>query len=319
MTVPSRELGRSGLLVSAVGLGCNNFGRDDTPTFTAAGSAEVLDAALDAGVTFWDTAELYGSTFGLSESHMGHVVSRRRSEIVLATKFGHAEFDSPHHSEGSYGSRAYIRAAIDASLERLQTDYVDLYQHHTPDPATPIDATLEALQELIDEGKVRHIGHTQYTAEQIRAADSAAERLGVTPFTSAQDQLNLLERAVETTVLPTVRELNLGFLPFFPLYNGLFTGKFDRNGGPADSRIMRIRSFLHAEAPWDTMDAFTAFCNARGITMLQGTIGWLLAVPGLSSVIAGATSAEQVRQNAEAATAWTPSSEEFAEISALFD
>jgi aryl-alcohol dehydrogenase-like predicted oxidoreductase len=318
MTVPSRALGHSGLHVSAVGLGCNNFGRDDTPTFTAAGSAEVLNAALDAGVTFWDTAELYGADFGLSESHMGHVVSQRRSEIVLATKFGHAEFDSPHRAEGSFGSRAYIRAAIDASLLRLQTDYVDVYQHHTPDPATPIEETLEALQELIDEGKVRHIGHTQYSAEQIRAADSAAVRLGLTRFTSAQDQLNLLERGSETEVLPVVRELTVGFLPFFPLYNGLFTGKFDRNGGPADSRIMRIRSHLHSEAPWDTIEAFAEFCRSRGITMLEGTIGWLLAVPGLSSVIAGATSAEQVQQNAAAADAWTPEPRDFAEISALF-
>ena len=318
MTVPLRNLGNSTLLVSSVGMGCNNFGRPDTPTVAPDVSSEVLTAALDAGVTFWDTADIYGFEYGISEQLMGPVVSQRRDEIVLATKFGHTEFESPIAHVGSSGSRAYIREAIKGSLERLQTEFVDLYQHHTPDPATPVEETLEALNELIDEGLVRHIGHTQYTPEQALHADETARRLGVTPFISAQNEFSLLSRESESTIIPVARDLGLGFLPFFPLYNGLFTGKFDRNGGPADSRIMRIRQYLHAEAPWDTMDAFTEFARARNVTMLEATIGWLLAVPGLSSVIAGVTSAEQIRENAAAATAWSPTPEEFDEVSELF-
>lgn len=318
MTVPLRALGNSTLLVSSVGMGCNNFGRPDTPTFEASVTAEVLNAALDAGVTFWDTADIYGADYGLSELHMGHVVSRRRDEIVLATKFGHTEFESPIAHIGSSGSRVYIRAAIVGSLERLQTDYVDLYQHHTPDPATPVEETLEALNELIDEGLVRHIGHTQYTPEQALHADQVAHRLGLTPFVSAQNEFSLLTRDAESGILPVARDLGLGFLPFFPLYNGLFTGKFNRDGGPADSRIMRIRQHLHSEAPWDTMDEFTEFARARDLTMLEATIGWMLAVPGLSSVIAGVTGVEQIRENAAAATAWTPTPTEFDAVSQMF-
>jgi aryl-alcohol dehydrogenase-like predicted oxidoreductase len=149
-------------------------------------------------------------------------------------------------------------------------------------------------------------------------ADEAARRLGVTPFVSAQNEFSLLTREAETGIIPVARDLGLGFLPFFPLYNGLFTGKFDRNGGPADSRIMRIRQYLHAEAPWDTMDALTDFARSRDLTMLEATIGWLLAVPGLSSVIAGVTSVEQIRENAAAATAWSPTPAEFDEVSELF-
>ena len=318
MTVPFRNLGNSTLLVSSVGMGCNNFGRPDTPTLSQSVTTDVLTAALDAGVTFWDTADIYGLDYGMSELLMGEVVSARRDEIVLATKFGHTEFESPFAHIGSSGSRAYIRAAVEGSLERLQTDYIDLYQHHTPDPATPVEETLEALNELISEGRVRNIGHTQYSPEQALHADEAARRLGVTPFVSAQNEFSLLTREAETGIIPVARDLGLGFLPFFPLYNGLFTGKFDRNGGPADSRIMRIRQYLHAEAPWDTMDALTDFARSRDLTMLEATIGWLLAVPGLSSVIAGVTSVEQIRENAAAATAWSPTPAEFDEVSELF-
>ncbi len=318
MTVPLRNLGNSTLLVSSVGMGCNNFGRPDTPTFAQDVTTDVLIAALDAGVTFWDTADIYGLDYGMSELLMGEVVSARRDEIVLATKFGHTEFESPIAHVGSSGSRAYIRAAVEGSLERLRTDYIDLYQHHTPDPTTPVEETLEALNELIDEGRVKNIGHTQYTPEQALHADEVARRLGITPFVSAQNEYSLLSRAAETGILPTARDLGLGFLPFFPLYNGLFTGKFDRSGGPADSRIMRIRQYLHAEAPWDAMDALTEFARARHLTMLEATIGWLLAVPGMSSVIAGVTSVEQIRENAAAATAWSPTPAEFDEISELF-
>jgi hypothetical protein len=181
-----------------------------------------------------------------------------------------------------------------------------------------IEVTLEALNELIAEGKVRHIGHSNYTAQQARRAQSVAKRLGLKTFVSAQNEYNLLTRGAETGILPAVVDMGLGFLPWFPLYNGLFTGKFSREGGPADSRIMRIRQHLHAEAPWDAMDAFADFCRERRITMLEATVGWLLEVPGMSSVIAGATTPEQVQENADAAISWSPSPKEFDTIAKLF-
>jgi aryl-alcohol dehydrogenase-like predicted oxidoreductase len=316
--IPIRYLGNSGLLISAVGLGCNNFGRPDTPTVTAEGTAEVLAAALESGINFFDTADIYGAEYGLSERLMGPVVAKHREGMVIATKFGHTEYESPLAHLGPGGSRTYIRAAIDQSLERLQTDYIDLYQHHTPDPRVPIEETLEALNELIAEGKVRHIGHSNYTAEQARRAQSVAKRLGLKTFESAQNEYNLLTRGAENDILPAAVDMVLGFLPWFPLYNGLFTGKFTRDGGPEDSRIMRIRRHLHAEAPWDAMDKFAAFCAERRITMLEATIGWLLAVPGMSCVIAGATTAAQVRENASAANSWSPNAREFDAIAKLF-
>ena len=318
MDIPIRYLGNSGLLVSAVGLGCNNFGRVDTPTYTEEGTAEVLVAAIGAGINFFDTADIYGSEFGLSERLMGPVVAKARERMVIATKFGHTEYESPLAHLGPGGSRAYIRASIDQSLERLQTDFIDLYQHHTPDPRVPIEETLEALNELIEEGKVRHIGHSNYSGEQARRAQSVAKRLGLKTFVSAQNEYNLLTRDAENDILPAVQNLGLGFVPWFPLYNGLFTGKFTRDGGPENSRIMHTRPHLHAEAPWDSMEKFANFCAERRITMLEATIGWLLAVPGMSSVITGATTVVQVRENADAAVSWSPTTREFTQIANLF-
>lgn len=318
MDIPIRYLGNSGLLVSAVGLGCNNFGRLDTPTYTAEGTADVIAAAIEAGINFFDTADIYGSEFGLSEQLMGPVVAKARERMVIATKFGHTGYESPLAHLGPGGSRAYIRASIDRSLERLQTDFIDLYQHHTPDPRVPIEETLEALNELIEEGKVRHIGHSNYSGEQARRAQSVAKRLGLKTFVSAQNEYNLLTRDAENDILPAAQDLGLGFLPWFPLYNGLFTGKFTRDGGPENSRIMQTRQHLHADAPWDAMDKFTKFCDERRITMLEATIGWLLAVPGMSSVIAGATTVVQVRENADAAVSWSPTTREFNQIANLF-
>ena len=182
----------------------------------------------------------------------------------------------------------------------------------------PIEETLEALNELIEEGKVRHIGHSNYTAEQARRAQSVAKRLGLKTFVSAQNEYNLLTRDAESDIIPAAQALGLGFLPFFPLHNGLLTGKFSRDGGPENSRIMRIRQHLHAEAPWDALDTFAKFCQERRITMLEATIGWLLAIPGMSSVIAGATTVVQVRENADAAVSWSPTAREFTQIANLF-
>lgn len=311
-------MGASGLLVSAVGLGCNNFGRPGTRTETIEGTREVLDAAIDAGVTFLDTADMYGRDPGLSETLMGEALKGRRDQVILATKFGHSGRDMGYPAAGAKGSRAYVRRAVEASLSRLQTEWIDLYQLHTPDPQTPIDETLDVLADLVREGKVRYIGHSNFSGWQIAEAHFvAAQRAGV-PFVSAQNHYSLLARAAEREVLPAVERFGLGFLPYFPLHNGLLTGKFTRDHAPADTRIMRQRQHVWQEAPWDALDAYRAFCDGRGITMLQATFGWMLARPSLASVIAGATSPDQVQANAAAATAWTPTAEDLAQLDALF-
>lgn len=311
--LPLRPVGRSGLRVSAVGLGCNNFGRAGTATESLQGTREVLDAALDAGVTFLDTADVYGREFGLSETLMGEALEGRRDEVVLATKFGHADL-APALVGGAKASRAHVRRAVEGSLRRLRTDWIDLYQLHTPDPTTPIEETLDVLGDLVREGKVRYIGHSNFAGWQIAEAEFAAS--GVR-FVSTQNQYSLLARAVEREVLPAAERFGLGLLPFFPLHNGLLTGKFTREGGPEGSRIMRQRPHLWRDAPWDALERYQAFCDARDITMLEATFGWFLANPLVSSVIAGATSAEQVRANAAAATAWTPDADDLAELDGI--
>lgn len=311
-----RRVGSSGLLVSAVGLGCNNFGRAGTATETLQGTVQVLDAAIDHGVTFLDTADIYGKDPGLSESLMGEALDGRRDRVVLATKFGYASADMGYDFPAGLGSRRYLRKAVEESLRRLRTDWIDLYQLHWPDPLTPIEETLDALDELVREGKIRYFGHSNFTGWQIAEAELTATRSA--RFISSQNQYSLLSRAAEREVLPAVNRFGLGFFPFFPLHNGLLTGKFTRDGGPSQSRIMRTRSHLWEDAPWDALDAYRAFCDERGLTMLEATFGWLLAQPGVASVIAGATSAEQIEANARAGAAWSPSAEDVAAIDALF-
>ena len=313
-----RTLGPSGLVVSTVGLGCNNFGRADTRTETQEGTNAVIDAAVDAGITFFDTADIYGREPGLSEVLMGNALRGRRDKVVLATKFGMDMRGANGPDWGARGSRRYVRLAVEASLSRLKTDWIDLYQLHAPDPVTPIEETLDVLDDLITEGKVRYIGHSNLTGWQIADAEYQAVLHGHPRFVSAQNEYNLVHRGAEREVLPAVRHYGLGFLPFFPLYNGLFTGKFSRKGGPDDSRIMRQRRHILEEAPWDALDAYQRFCDERGITMLQATFGWLLAQPALTSVIAGATTPEQVVANAEAGGAWRPSEEDVVAIAELF-
>lgn len=317
-SVPLRRLGSSGLLVSAVGLGCNNFGRPGTRTETLEGTRAVLDAAIDSGVTFLDTADMYGGDPGQSEALMGEALAGRRDRVVLATKFGHSGRDMGYGLAGAKASRTYIRRAVEASLTRLQTEWIDLYQLHTPDPGTPIEETLDALDDLVREGKVRYIGHSNLSGWQIAEAHFVAERRGTARFVSSQDHYSLLARGVERERLPADEHFGLGFLPYFPLHNGLLTGKFSRTEAPSDTRIMRQRPHLWEDAPWDALEAYAAFCRDQGITMLEATFGWLLARSSISSVIAGATSPEQVRANAAAATAWTPTVADVAEIDAIF-
>jgi aryl-alcohol dehydrogenase-like predicted oxidoreductase len=313
-----RTLGDTGPRVSVVGLGCNNLGRPGAATFDQAGTDAVVHAALDAGVTFFDTADIYGAEFGLSETRLGVALRGRRDEAVIATKFGHTEYPSPLADVGPRGSRAYVRAAVEASLRRLGIDRIDLYQQHTPDPATPVGETLEALDELVREGKVGAIGNSNFDAAQLRDADDEARQRGTARFVSAQNHYSLLAREAEAEVLPTVEDLGLGFLPFFPLANGLFTGKFSRTEMPADTRIARQRPHVHETAPWDAIEALERFAAARGIGILEATFGWFLARPALSNVIAGATRPEQIRANAAAGSGWRPTAEESAEIAALF-
>ncbi|WEO78339.1 aldo/keto reductase [Cryobacterium sp. SO2] len=313
-----RTLGNSGLVVSTIGLGCNNFGRTGTTTESQAGTSLVIDAAIDAGVTLFDTADIYGAERGLSETLMGHSLRGKREKIVLATKFGMDMNGSNGPDWDARGSRRYIRLAVEASLTRLQTDWIDLYQLHRPDPNTPIEETLSVLDDLIREGKIRYIGHSNLAGWQIAEAEFTAKMAGHPAFISAQNEYSLLVRDAEEEVLPAVNAYGLGFLPFFPLYNGLFTGKFSRAGGPADSRIMMVRRHLLDDAPWDTIERYQQFCDDRGVSMLAATLAWLLAQPGLTSVIAGATRPEQIVQNAEAATTWRPTGEDVAYISALF-
>ncbi|GAA1789996.1 aldo/keto reductase [Nostocoides veronense] len=302
-----RQLGNGGPSVSVIGLGCNNFSRTGRATETLEGTKAVLDAALDAGITLLDTADMYGSPATGSESLMGEALRGRREQVVLATKFGHVDYPIPGTEDwGPKGGRNYIRRACEASLARLQTDYLDLYQQHTPDPSVPIEETLGALGELVDEGKVRFIGHSNFDAAQAEAADAAAARLGGHRFVSAQNELSPLARAVESDLMPTLRRIGVGLLPYFPLANGLLTGKYARDHRPEGTRIVNDKPGLLEGVDWDQLAAYQAICDAAGAPMSQVTFAWLLTRPGLVSVIAGATSPGQVIENAAAASVRLP-------------
>lgn len=313
-----RTLGTSELAVSIVGLGCNNLGRPGTLTFDQTGTDAVVHAALDAGVNFFDTADIYGAEYGLSETRLGVALKGRRDEAIIATKFGHDSIPSPITDAGPKGSPTYIRAAVEGSLRRLGVDVIDLYQQHTPDPSVPIADTLGALDELVTAGKVRAIGNSNFDAAQLREADAVAGALGTSRFVAAQNHYSLLAREVEADVLPVAAGLGLGFLPYFPLANGLLTGNFSRTELPADTRIGRQRPHVHENAPWDAIEAFEAFAAARGVGILEATFGWLLSKSSLSSVIAGATRPEQVRANATAGVAWRPTDPDLDEIDRFF-
>jgi aryl-alcohol dehydrogenase-like predicted oxidoreductase len=302
-----RALGNSGLVVSVVGLGCNNFGRrlDEDATRV------VVDAAIEAGITLLDTADSYGGG-GRSEEILGEVLAGRRDRVVLATKFGHYGADLGYGpAAGAKGGRAYIRRAVEQSLRRLQTDYIDLYQLHTPDPATPIAETITALGELVAEGKVRYIGHSNFTGWQLAEADGVARELGAPAFISAQNHWSLLERGTEAEVVPAAVHFGLGVLPYFPLANGLLTGKVRRGQGPPEGSRLADRAGYITEAKLDKVEALSAWAAERGLTVLDVAVGGLAALPGCSSVIAGATSAQQVKANAEAGN-WIPAPGEIA-------
>lgn len=307
-----RALGNSGLVVSVVGLGCNNFGS----RLDVAGTRAVVDAAIGAGITLFDTADTYGAG-GRSEELLGEVLAGRRDQVVLATKFGHQQADMGYGpAAGAKGGRGYIRRAVEQSLHRLKTDYIDLYQIHTPDPQTPIAETLGALNELVTEGKVRYLGNSNFTGWQIAEAACLADRHGAVPFVSAQNHWSLLERDAEAEVVPAARHFGLGVLPYFPLANGLLTGKI-RRGRPAQegTRLAGRDSYV-TDAKLDIVEALAGWGESHGVSLLTIAISCLAEQPGCASVIAGAMSPEQVNGNAEAAK-WIPSATERAEVDAI--
>jgi aryl-alcohol dehydrogenase-like predicted oxidoreductase len=306
----TRSLGAAGPEVSVVGLGCNNFGR----RVDVAGTRAVVDAALEQGITFFDTSNTYGDPRGQSETFLGEVLDGRRDRIVLATKFGMDMGDGL----GPRGSREYVLQACEASLRRLRTEVIDYYWYHEPDGVTPIAETLGALDELVRAGKVRYVGASNFSAEQIEEADAVARERGFAPFTAIQNNYSLLVRDAERDVLPTCERLGLGFVPFFPLASGLLTGKYRRGEAAPEGTRLAARDQVASDEQFDVVEAMARFAAERELSMTDVAIGALLARPVVSTVIAGATTPEQVRSNVAAAR-WTPSESDLAELESVLN
>ena len=307
-----RNLGRSGLRVSAIGLGCNNFGG----RIGLEASRAVVHAALDAGITLFDTADAYGDRGG-SETALGEILGPRRKDIVLASKFA-LPMDDAETLKGA--SRRYIVGAVEASLRRLRTDWIDLYQQHRPDPLTPIEETLRALEDLTRAGKIRYAGCSNLPAWQVVEAAWTARYLHMPGFVSCQDELSLLVRGNEAELMPAMRAYGLGLLPYFPLASGLLTGKYRRNQPmPEGARLtgtQRLADRYLTDANWTAAERLGDFAEARGHTLLELAFSWLLAQAPVSSVIAGATKPEQVSANV-AAGGWVLTAEELAELDGI--
>jgi len=306
-----RRLGQSNLEISAVGVGCNNFGgRTDFE-----GTRAVVHRALDLGVTLFDTADVYGNK-GKSEEFLGEILKDRRKDIVIATKFGMPMSDSARPRDAS---RAYVMRAAEASLKRLRTDWIDLYQVHRPDPKTPAEETMRALDNLIKQGKVRAIGCSNFSAAELDNAQDAAARAHASAFVTVQDEYSLLARDIERGLIPAMAQRHLSLLPYFPLASGLLTGKYRRDAdAPKGARLSY--SAHHAdvlnEKNWAKLDKLNAVAERTGHSLLEFAFGWLLAKPIIGSVIAGATKPEQIEQNV-AAAAKRPSPAVIAEIDAI--
>ncbi|MBD0292911.1 MAG: aldo/keto reductase [Jiangellaceae bacterium] len=305
-----RPLGDSGLMVSVVGVGCNAFGA----RIDAAASRAVVHAALDHGVTMFDTADTYGQ--GASETLLGDALGDRRGEVVVATKFGSDMRGANGPDWGVRGSRRYIGIAVEASLRRLGTDWIDLYQMHEPDPVTPIDETLAALDELVTEGKVRYIGSSNFSGWQVIDADWVARTSGYQRFAGAQNNYSLYERSAERELIPACEHAGIGVLPYFPLAYGLLTGKYLREEEPPPGSRLAVQRERLEKADFDRIEAIEAFARERGVGMLDVAIGWLAAQPTVASVIAGATKPEQVTANVAAAT-WRPSASDLTALDAV--
>ncbi|MGQ0839920.1 aldo/keto reductase [Actinokineospora sp.] len=293
-----RHVGDSGLVVSAVGLGCNNLGRPGTAAESLAGARALVHAAIDAGVTLFDVADVYGAPRGRSEELLGQALAGKRENAIIATKFGVDMQGGNGPDFGARGSRRYVRRAAEASLRRLGTDWIDLYQLHRPDPSTPLAETLAALDDLVRDGLVRYVGVCNLAGWQIADAAWTAQTTHVRPPVSSQNHYSLLEREAEREVLPACGRFRMSVLPYFPLANGLLTGKYARDIAPPDGSRLVGRQRLLADAPWDRIEKLRAFADERAITMATLAIGWLTAQPVVGSVIAGATTPEQVIANA---------------------
>jgi aryl-alcohol dehydrogenase-like predicted oxidoreductase len=303
----TRTLGDGGPEVSVVGLGCNNFGgRVDLD-----GTRAVVDAAVDVGITLLDTADVYGGGGG-SEELLGRVLEGRRERVLIATKFGGDMGDGTT----ARGSREYVRKAVDASLRRLQTDYIDLYQYHRPDGITPYEETFGALDELVREGKVRYVGQSNFTARDVEEVDAFARRREITRPVSAQNQYSLLRREVEEDLLPTCERLGVGVLPYFPLASGLLSGKYKRDAARPEGTRLTNRDEVFTAETWDRIEALERYADERGVTLLEVAIGGLAAEPAVASVIAGATKPEQVHANARAGE-WVPTPDDVAALNEL--
>ena len=304
-----RQLGDSGLVVSVAGLGCNTFGATLPPQDVPA----LVTAALDAGITFFDTADVYGGVPGQSEELLGAALEAHRDDVVIATKFGLDTGGLNGPDWGVRGSRRYVRRAVESSLRRLRTDHVDLFQMHAPDPVTPIEETLTALHELVVEGKVRYIGSSNFAAWQVVDADWSARTAGATPFVSAQNRYNLLDRSAEAELVPAAEQVGVGLIPFVPLASGLLTGKYRRGeAAPDGTRLTRMPDRL-ARADFDRIEALGALAAEWGIDLPTLALGGLAAQPAVATVIAGARTPEQLRANV-ASIAWEPTLEQLAAI-----
>jgi aryl-alcohol dehydrogenase-like predicted oxidoreductase len=306
-----RTLGTTELPFSAVGLGCNNFGI----RLDQAAANQIVGAALDCGVTVFDTADVYGKRGG-SETILGEALGARRKDVILVTKFGIA-MDDEGQLKG--GSRAYVMSAVEASLKRLKTDWIDLYYYHRPDPSTPVEETLGALDQLVQQGKVRAIGCSNMSAAQVTQAQNVSREQGLARFVCCQDQYSLLARQIEAEFIPAIEAQQLTLLPYFPLAGGMLSGKYQFGAPiPDGSRLSYKRyseRFLNDEN-FHIVERLKVFCAQRGRSLLELAFGWLLSKPVVGGVIAGASTAEQVRQNV-AATGWRLDAAEMAEVDRL--
>jgi len=311
-----RSVGRSGLVVSELGIGASTFGRSGMVATSQKAVDEIVGHALDLGITYFDVADVYGDSPGLSETLLGNALGTRRDDVVIGSKFGGSLLGLAGQDWGGRGSRRYIRRAVEGSLARLRTDWIDLYQIHMPDTATPIEETLSALDDLVREGKIRYAGSSNFAAWQVADAEYTARIGGFTRFISATNEYNLLWREAERELLPALNAYGIGFIPYFPLQNGLLTGKYRRDFAPADAKITNLKAHLLEQAPWDALDRYSEFARERGVTETALALGWLLAQPGVATVITGITRPEQLDVNL-AATRWRPTAEDVAALGAI--